>query len=167
MYGTPITIVGNAVDDVELRPTDSGISRVRFRIASTQRRRDRETGQWVDGHKLFVSVTVWRELAENVAASISKGDPIVLHGRIYSRQYVVNENSKVTYEVEVDSIGHDLSRGTAVFKKRQRGLSGSVELDADGMPIQPEDDSYELMDEQEAGTSDATRVSARTLVAAG
>jgi single-strand DNA-binding protein len=148
MYGTPITIVGNVVDDVQLATTDSGHARVRFRVASTQRRKDRESGEWVDGHKLFVGVTFWREFAENVASSVSKGDPIVLHGRIYSKQYVKDEENKVSYEIEPDSIGHDLTRGTAVFKKRKRGLSGSVELDADGLPVRVEDDGYELVDSE-------------------
>jgi single-strand DNA-binding protein len=150
MYGTPITIVGNVVDDVALKATDSGLSRVSFRVASTQRRKDRDSGQWIDGHKLFVNVTFWREFAENVAASVKKGDPVVVFGRIYSKQYVKDENSRVSYEIEPDSIGHDLARGVAKFDKRKRGFSGSVELDEDGLPMRAEDDSYELVDDSPA-----------------
>ena len=146
MYGTSITIVGNVVDEVVNRPTTSGLSRVSFRVASTQRRKDRDTGKWVDGHKLFVSVTFWREFAENVAASVKKGDPVVVVGRIFSRQYVKDEANHVAYEIEPESVGHDLARGTAEFKKRRNGFSGSVELDADGMPIRAEDQGYELVE---------------------
>lgn len=155
MYGTNITIIGNVVDEVANRPTTSGLSRVSFRVASTQRRRDRDSGQWVDGHKFFVNVTFWREFAENVAASVKKGDPVVVNGRIFSRQYIKDENNHVAYEVEPDSIGHDLARGTSVFTKRRRGFSGSVELDPDGMPIRVEDRGYEVVDEPADGFVDA------------
>ena len=170
MYGTPISIVGNVVDDVVNRPTTSGLSRVSFRVANTQRRKDRDTGQWVDGHKFFVSVTFWREFAENVAASLKKGDPIVLTGRIYSRQYVKEENNRLAYEIEPDSIGHDLARGVTRFERRKRGFSGSVEVDADGLPIRLDDHGYELVgpddDGDDAFGSDGSR-EARPLVAFG
>ncbi len=149
MYGTNITVVGNVVDEVVNTPTSSGLSRVSFRVANTQRRRDRESGQWVDGHKLFVNVTFWREFAENVAASLKKGDPVVVNGKIFSRQYVRAENNHVAYEIEPESIGHDLARGSSVFTKRRRGFSGSVEVDADGMPARFEDRGYQLVDESD------------------
>jgi len=145
MYGTSITIVGNVVDEVANKPTQNGLSRASFRVASTQRRKDRETGQWMDGHKFFVSVICWREMAENVALSLRKGDPVVVTGRIHSRQYVREESNHVAYEVDPEAIGHDLARGTAAFSKRRRGFSGSIELDADNMPIRISDQGYELV----------------------
>jgi single-strand DNA-binding protein len=151
MYGTNITVVGNIVDEVANKPTTTGLSRVSFRVASTQRRRDRESGQWVDGHKFFVNVTFWREFAENVAASVRKGDPVIVSGRIFSRQYVRDESNHVAYELDPDAIGHDLARGTSAFTKRRRGFSGSVELDADGMPIRVTDQGYEMVPESELG----------------
>ncbi|MEO6703660.1 MAG: single-stranded DNA-binding protein [Jatrophihabitantaceae bacterium] len=160
MYGTNITIVGNVVDEVVNRPTTSGLSRVSFRVASTQRRRDRESGQWVDGHKFFVNVTFWREFAENVAASLKKGDPVVVNGRIFSRQYIKAESNHVAYEVEPESIGHDLARGTSMFTKRRRGMSGSVELDADGMPIRLVDQGYELVGELDGAADGADEFAA-------
>ena len=147
MYGTPITIVGNVVDDVANKPTMSGLSRTSFRVASTQRRKDSSTGQWIDGHKFFVNVTFWREAAENVALSLKKGDPVVVTGRIFSRQYVKDEANHVAYEVEPEAIGHDLSRGTSSFTKRRRGFSGTVELDADNMPVRVTDQGYELIED--------------------
>lgn len=151
MYGTNITVVGNVVDEVVNKPTTSGLSRVSFRVASTQRRRDRESGQWVDGHKFFVNITFWREFAENVATSVRKGDPVIVSGRIFSRQYVRDESNHVAYELDPEAIGHDLARGTAAFTKRRRGMSGSVELDADGMPVQVSDQGYELVDDFDGG----------------
>jgi single stranded DNA-binding protein len=147
VYGTTITLVGNVVDEVANRPTTSGLSRVSFRVASTQRRKDRDTGQWVDGHKFFVNVTFWRDFAENVAVSLKKGDPVVVTGRIFSRQYIKDEANHIAYEIEPESIGHDLARSTSDFKKRKNGFSGSVELDADGMPIRVQDQGYELVDD--------------------
>jgi single-strand DNA-binding protein len=147
VHGTSITIVGNVVDEVANRPTTSGLSRVSFRVASTQRRKDRDTGQWVDGHKFFVNVTLWRDFAENVAVSLKKGDPVVVTGRIFSRQYIKDEANHIAYEIEPEAIGHDLSRGTSDFRKRKNGFSGSVELDADGMPIRIQDEGYELVEE--------------------
>jgi single-strand DNA-binding protein len=164
MYGTPITIVGNVVDEIQLKNTESGLARLSFRVASTQRRKDRDTGQWVDGHKLFVNVTFWREFAENVAGSLSKGDPVVVHGRIYSRQYIKDESNRVSYEVEPESIGHDLARGIATFTKRRRGFASSVEVDSNGDPMAVEDTSYVLSDD--SGLTD-DRVLARSFAATG
>jgi single-strand DNA-binding protein len=145
MNGTSITIVGNVVDDVVNKPTQNGLSRASFRVASTHRRKDRETGQWVDGHKFFVNVICWRDMAENVALSLRKGDPVLVTGRIHSRQYVREEANHVAYEVDPEAIGHDLARGTSAFTKRRRGFSGSVELDEDSMPVRLSDQGYELV----------------------
>ena len=135
MSGNETSIIGNIVDDVELRPTLSGIPRVQFRVVHTTRRKDQETGQWMDGRKLFLSVTFWRDFAENVAASMKKGDPIIVSGRLYSRQYVQNESNRISYELDPESIGHDLARGTATFTRRRRNTGGSVEVDAAGLPV--------------------------------
>ena len=110
----------------------------------------------MDGHKLFVTVTFWREFAENVAASLRKGDPVVVCGRIFSRQYVKDEASHIVYEIEPESIGHDLTRGISEFTKRRNSFSGTVELDADGMPIRAEDLGYEVVDEAEDEPGDGS-----------
>jgi single-strand DNA-binding protein len=164
--GNTITLVGNVVDEVANRPTTSGLSRVSFRVASTQRRKDRDTGQWVDGHKFFVNVTFWRDFAENVAVSLKKGDPVVVTGRIFSRQYIKDEANHIAYEIEPESIGHDLARGTSYFKRRKNGFSGSVELDADGMPIRVQDQGYELVDELDSDRHPDEELSAGQLVGA-
>lgn len=167
MNESSITIIGNVVDDVVLKTGDTGVSRVSFRVAHTQRRKDRETGQWMDGHKLFVNVTFWREFAENVALSLKKGDPIIVRGALYSKQYIKDENSRVSYELEPDSIGHDLSRGVSRFERRKRGLSGSVVLDPDGLPERLEDDGYEMVADHTGEFGADDRVVARPFAAAG
>jgi single-strand DNA-binding protein len=109
-------------------------------------------------------VTFWREFAENVAESLKKGDPIIVHGKMYSRQYVKDETNRVSYEIEPESIGHDLARGVTQFERRKRGFSGSVEVDENGIPAPTEDESYELV-EGDAAAED--REFGRELVATG
>jgi single-strand DNA-binding protein len=167
MYGTSITIVGNVVDDVALRLTDSGVARLSFRVASTQRRKESVTGIWTDGNKLFIKVTCWRDFAENVAVSIKKGDALLVTGRIYSRQYLKDENNHVSYEIDADAIGPNLARGTSDFTRRKRGFSGSVEVDADGMPLLESDDRYEIIEEGPGRFAEPDMHSAPAFVSVG
>ncbi len=122
MYGTHITIVGNVVDDVVNKPTVSGLSRLSFRVASTQRRKDNATGQWMDGHKFFVNVTSGAIGRERRAVA-EEGRPDLVTGRIFSRQYVKDEANHVAYEVEPEAIGHDLSRGMSGSPSGASGAS--------------------------------------------
>jgi single-strand DNA-binding protein len=166
MHATNITITGNVVDDVALKTSENGVSWLSFRVASTERRFDRQSGEWTDGKKFFASVVFFRDAAENVAASLHKGDPIVVTGRISSRQYVKDETSRVVYEVDADAIGHDLTRGVASFERRKRGLSGSVLLDPDGLPERGDDDQYEAV-AGDFGSAASERILARPLAATG
>src|SRR6266496_6255708 len=111
MNDTHITIVGNVVDTPRLRQTGAGIPVASFRIASTSRRLDRETGEWADHERLFATVTCWRAMAQNVAQSLKKGQPVVATGRFYSREYTKDEVSRMSYELDASAGGHDLSRG--------------------------------------------------------
>lgn len=140
-----LTIIGNVVAPPRMRMTKSGHAVTNFRVASTSRRKDRETGEWVDNATLYVTVTCWRNLAENVAASLQKGQPVVVTGRYYSREYVVDEVVRVSYELEAVAVGHDLSRGSAEFRKVFRP-SGAVvvERDADGIPVDDSDHWFDL-----------------------
>jgi single-strand DNA-binding protein len=119
MNDTYITIVGNVVDEPRLRTTSSsGVPVLSFRVASTSRRLDRETGKWQDSDRLFATVTCWRALAQNVARSLKKGQPVIVTGRFYSREYTTkDETSRVSYEVDAAAIGHDLSRGISEFTR--------------------------------------------------
>jgi single-strand DNA-binding protein len=113
MFETPVTIVGNVLTAPEWRRTvNTGTPLVTFKVASTARRFDKDRNEWVDGNCLRVRVACWRKLAENVALSLQLGDPIVLLGRIYTRDWTDNDgNRRVSYEMEAMAMGHDLARG--------------------------------------------------------
>ena len=111
---TIITVVGNLVDDPELRFTPSGAAVANFRIASTPRTFDRQTNEWKDGDALFLSCSVWRQAAENVAESLQRGMRVVVQGRLKSRQYETREGEKRTvFEIEVEEVGPSLKYATA------------------------------------------------------
>ena len=119
---TAITLVGNLVDDPELRFTPSGAAVAKFRIASTPRFLDKQTNEWKDGESLFLSCNVWRQAAENVAESLQRGMRVIVSGRLKQRSYETKEGEKRTvYEVEVDEVGPSLKNATAKVNKTQRG----------------------------------------------
>ena len=118
---TVITIVGNLVDDPELRFTPSGAAVANFRIASTPRTFDRQSNEWKDGEALFLSCSVWRQAAENVAESLQKGMRVVVQGRLKSRQYETREGEKRTvFEIDVDEVGPSLKYATAKVTRTTR-----------------------------------------------
>jgi single-strand DNA-binding protein len=123
---TVITLVGNLVDDPELRFTPSGAAVANFRVASTPRTYDRQTGEWKDGESLFISCSVWRQAAENVAESLQRGTRVIVQGRLKQRSYETREGEKRTvYEVEVDEVGPSLRSATAKVNKTARTGGGS------------------------------------------
>lgn len=118
---TNITLVGNLVDDPELRFTPSGQAVARFRVASTPRFRDQQTGEWKDGESLFLTCNVWRQAAEHVAESLQRGMRVVVQGRLKQRSYETKEGEKRTvFEVEVDDVGPSLRNATAKVSKAVR-----------------------------------------------
>jgi single-strand DNA-binding protein len=123
---TTITVIGNLTDDPELRFTPSGAAVAKFRIASTPRTLDRDSGQWKDGEPLFLACSVWRQVAENVAESLHRGSRVIVSGRLRQRSYETREGEKRTvYELEVDEIGPSLRYATAKVQKMSRsGGSG-------------------------------------------
>jgi single-strand DNA-binding protein len=130
---TQITIAGNLVDDPELRFTPAGQPVARFRVASTPRFRDNATGEWKDGDSLFLTCNVWRQAAENVAESLTRGMRVIVSGRLRQRSYETKEGEKRTvYEVEVDDVGPSLRNASAKVNKVARsggnggGQGGSV-----------------------------------------
>jgi single-strand DNA-binding protein len=141
MYNdTIVTIVGNVVDEPKVRTTTGGHPVANLRIASTPRRFDREQGAWVDGATLFVTVTCWRAMAQNVELSLHKGQPVVVTGRFYQREYAVEESRRTSYELEAIAIGHDLARGTAQFSRVHRSAGvPRVPLDENGVPVDDSD----------------------------
>ena len=122
---TVITLVGNLVDDPELRFTPSGAAVAKFRMASTPRFLDKQTNEWKDGESLFLTCNVWRQAAENVAESLQRGMRVIVQGRLKQRSYETKEGEKRTvYEVEVDEVGPSLRSATAKVNKTQRGGGG-------------------------------------------
>jgi single-strand DNA-binding protein len=122
---TVITLVGNLVDDPELRFTPSGAAVANFRLASTPRTYDRQSGEWKDGETLFLTCNVWRQAAENVAESLQRGMRVVVQGRLKQRSYETREGERRTvYEVEVDEVGPSLRNATAKVTKTTRSQGG-------------------------------------------
>ena len=125
---TTITLIGNLVDDPELRFTPSGAAVAKFRVASTPRYLDKATNEWKDGESLFLQCQIWRQAAENVAESLTKGMRVILSGRLKQRSYETKEGEKRTvFEVEVDEVGPSLRNATAKVTRAQRaGGSGGA-----------------------------------------
>jgi single-strand DNA-binding protein len=122
---TVITVVGNLVDDPELRFTPSGAAVANFRIASTPRTFNRQTNEWEDGEALFLSCSVWRQAAENVAESLTRGMRVVVQGRLKARSYETREGEKRTvFEIEVEEVGPSLKFATAKVTRATRGGGG-------------------------------------------
>ncbi|MFJ4988715.1 single-stranded DNA-binding protein [Streptomyces sp. NPDC088732] len=115
---TVITVVGNLVDDPELRFTPSGAAVAKFRVASTPRTFDRQTNEWKDGEALFLTCSVWRQAAENVAESLRKGMRVIVQGRLKQRTYDDRHGVKRTvYELDVDEVGASLRSATATINR--------------------------------------------------
>ena len=111
---TIITVVGNLTADPELRYTQNGLPVANFTIASTPRNFDRASGEWKDGEALFLRASVWREFAEHVAGSLTKGSRVIATGRLKQRSYQDREgNNRTSIELEVDEIGPSLRYATA------------------------------------------------------
>src|SRR6188472_1284873 len=122
---TVITVVGNLVDDPELRFTPSGAAVAKFRVASTPRTFDRQTNEWKDGESLFLTCSVWRQAAENVAESLQRGMRVIVQGRLKQRSYEDREGVKRTvYELDVDEVGASLRSATAKVTKTSGGGRG-------------------------------------------
>ena len=122
---TVITLVGNLVEDPELRFTPSGAAVANFRVASTPRTFDRQNNEWKDGETLFLSCAVWRQAAENVAESLQRGMRVIISGRLKSRSYETREGEKRTvFEIDVDEVGPSLKTATAKVTKTTRSGGG-------------------------------------------
>ncbi|MDO3702107.1 single-stranded DNA-binding protein [Micromonospora sp. C28SCA-DRY-2] len=145
MFDTYVTIVGNVLTAPEWRRTTQSNTLVaNFKVASTARRLDRDSGRWVDGNSLRVRVNCWRKLAEGVAASVMVGDPVVVCGRLYTRDWTDDAgNHRTLYELEAVAVGHDLSRGRGRFLRNRPSLTTSTVEDAEaeqrvhGEPTEP------------------------------
>ncbi|MBP2321890.1 single-strand DNA-binding protein [Kibdelosporangium banguiense] len=122
---TVITVVGNLTADPELRFTSSGAAVASFTVASTPRTFDRQSGEWKDGEALFMRCSIWRQAAENVAESLTRGARVIVSGRLKQRSYDTREGEKRTViELEVDEVGPSLRYATAKVNRVSRGEGG-------------------------------------------
>jgi single-strand DNA-binding protein len=150
MNDTMVTIVGNVVDTPRRRRTKNGFDVTNFRVASTSRRYDREQEKFVDNSTLFVNVTCWRQMGVNVEDSVRKGQPVLVYGRYYMREYKVEEQLRSSYELEAVAVGHDLARGTSQFTRvYQSGPAVTVAPDDEGVPRDESDHWLDLDQEPE------------------
>lgn len=116
-----VEIDGRVVADPELKFLPSGVAVANFRVAASDRKKNEQTQQWEDGAQCFLSVTCWREMAENVAESLHRGDPVVVVGRLKQREYTTNEGAQRTvYEVDADAVGPSLRWASAPVQRAQR-----------------------------------------------
>jgi len=137
---TVITVVGNLTDDPELRFTASGAAVANFTVASTPRFFDKQTNEWKDGDALFLRCSVWRQAAENVAESLTRGMRVMVQGRLKQRSYETREGEKRTvYEIDVDEVGPSLKYATAKVTKVQRSAGGGFGGNA---PAQSSEDPW-------------------------
>ncbi|MFC9736217.1 single-stranded DNA-binding protein [Streptomyces hydrogenans] len=123
-----ITVVGNLVDDPELRFSPQGVAVAKFRVASTPRTFDRQSNEWKDGDSLFLTCAVWRQAAENVAESLQRGMRVIVQGRLKQRSYEDNQGVKRTvFELDVEEVGPSLRNATARVSKNTGGRSEAYE----------------------------------------
>jgi single-strand DNA-binding protein len=129
------TVVGNIVNVVSRKRLNDGTELASFRIAHNHRRLDRQTGEWTEVATTFISVTCWRRLGQNVLATFAKGDPVIVHGRLQTREYEKDGQTRLSVEMEAESVGPDLNRCTAAITRMRRDEARPAPgEDQDGSP---------------------------------
>lgn len=138
---TTITVLGSVGADPTLTHHSNDLSIAKFRLASTTRRFDKGEQKWVDADTTWYTVTAFRSLAEHVASSVAKGQPVIVTGRLKVEQWTNEQRSGTSFEIEADLIGHDLRWGTAAFTRPVSRGRGAAEADPAGAEATPEPDS--------------------------
>ena len=159
---TQITLVGNLTNDPELRFTPSGAAVAKFTVAPTPRYLDKNTNEWKDGDSLFLQCQIWRQAAENVAESLTRGMRVIVSGRLKQRSYETKEGEKRTvFEVEVDEVGPSLRNATAKVTRAQRAgaTSGGFSAPASSNGDSFNDDPWAAASTNNAGGGWATTTS--------
>lgn len=126
MNNSTIQAIGNVATEIRFNTTPEGIPVASFRLAATERKFDRETSRWIDGDVNWYTVSCWRALAENVASSVQKGDPVFVLGRLNVRTWERDERSGTSVDITADIVGHDLARGTSSFKRSTKQVSEEI-----------------------------------------
>jgi single-strand DNA-binding protein len=141
----PVTLIGNVVTDITASTTPGGAELAAFRMASTPRNYDRESGRWNDGPTSYVRVSCWRGLARNVVISLTKGDPVVVTGKLRVREWERDGKRGIAVEVDASAVGHDLTRGITRFSRPNRPVS---------LPEGPEKEALDRLSREAAALSD-------------
>lgn len=123
MHATTISVTGNVATEVRFTTTQDGTPLATFRMAATERKFDKLTSRWIDGDVTWFSVSMWRSLAENVAVSIRKGDPVFVVGRLTLREWEREGKTGTSLDINAELVGHDLNRGTATFERIRKATS--------------------------------------------
>ncbi len=153
IHDAQVNLAGYVATDPKFRKVAGDTSSTKLRVAYTARRRDRETGEWGDGPTSFVNIQCWRTLADNVAMSVHKGEPVLVMGRLQVRRYEDAEGiPRTAVEIEATSVGHDLARGVAKFSRTRWPVAAGTEVPA-GTP--GAEDSAEPVSGLEAGAQPA------------
>lgn len=137
MNDTNITITGNIGTPPEQKVTSAGVPLTKFRLASTERRLDRSTGQWVDGPTSWYAVSMFRDLAQHAFESLAKGDRVILTGRLRIRNWDNGVKQGTDAEIEADAIGHDLRWGTSRFERTHRSGTPTPQPSTDEWATEP------------------------------
>ncbi|MBA2555089.1 MAG: single-stranded DNA-binding protein [Geodermatophilaceae bacterium] len=151
MNDTVITVVGRIVNIPKRRLTEAGISVTNFRLASTARRQDRDSKEWVDGDTLYLNVSCWRQLADNVARSVIKGDPVIVRGRVFTRHFELDGQKRQSYDMEANAVGADLSWGQVEFSRTRKDVPSHDAVDGGqpgGRADEPEEDATAEYDDE-------------------
>jgi single-strand DNA-binding protein len=147
-----IDLAGFVASEPAFKRIAGGTSTAKLRVAYTERRFNRETGEWADGPTSFVTVLCWRTLADNVAVCLRKGEPVLVRGRLRVREYEGKEGSpRIAVEVEASSVGHDLSRGVAHFSRTRRAPGETAAENAETLAAAQSQDGDERADGDEPG----------------
>jgi single-strand DNA-binding protein len=150
-----IDLAGFVASEPAFKRIAGGTSTAKLRVAYTERRFNRETGEWADGPTSFVTVLCWRTLADNVAVCLRKGEPVLVRGRLRVREYEGKEGaSRIAVEVEASSVGHDLSRGVAHFSRTRRAPGETAAENAEALVGAQSQDDNERADRDEPGPLD-------------
>src|ERR1051326_4845817 len=135
MHDAQVNLAGYVATEPRFRKVNGDTSSAKLRVAYTSRRRDRETGEWTDGPTSFVNIQCWRTLADNVAVSVRKGEPVLVMGRLQVRRFEGAEGTlRTAVEIEATSVGHDLTRGVAKFARTKWPSTADDIAAAEGAP---------------------------------
>ncbi len=146
MNETNVTLVGTVITDLRQRHTGEGARFVKFRMASNERRFDRVSQEWVDGDSLYVNVTCWRRLVKGVGAALGKGDPVIVVGRLYTREWEQDGHRRSSIEMDATAVGPDLARCIATIDGSRNtadadSAAGTDEELIEALPVEVPDDA--------------------------